>query len=131
MTKKLFVLFLILSFALASCNIKSTQKVKIYKGYYWYNFEESRFSRLCRTELWWMTESMDEVIPFILKHINNPKTQKSVLPIYLEVKAKVSSKGKWGHLGSYSREITVIEVLFFSKTNKHRYKNYCDAPTLE
>lgn len=126
MTKTLSVFLLILSVALASCNIKNKNQVKKYKGYYWYGSEQTRFSRMCRNDRWWMRKNLKEVTNLIMKNINNPDTQKSVLPIYIEVEGKLSSKGEWGHLGGSSRILEVSKVLFFSKTGKRHYKGRCE-----
>ncbi len=119
------VLVLILIPMLSGCNIKNDSQSRVYKGYYWHNFEESRFSRLCHADRWWMTGKMDKLVRFIVANMNDPRTRKSVLPVYVEVKATLSSKGKWGHLGGYTRRMDVSQVLSFSRTGKGSPERKC------
>jgi hypothetical protein len=77
----------------------------VYLGYYSFGFETSRFTPTNSDEKWWLSgtnpcsELAHEVAP-------------GFTPVlYVEVRGSLSWKGKFGHLGQYSRELTVKEVL--------------------
>jgi hypothetical protein len=77
----------------------------VYLGYYNFGFETSRFSPTNSHEQWWL--SGKDPCP-ALEH----EVERGVTPaLYIEVRATLSPTGKYGHMGQFSRELTVKEVL--------------------
>jgi hypothetical protein len=77
----------------------------VYSGYYSFGFETSRFTPTNSQEKWWLSGT--HPCPDLAHEI-----APGVTPIlYIEVRGELSGKGEHGHLGQYSRELTVKDVL--------------------
>jgi hypothetical protein len=89
----------------------------VYLGYYSFGFETNRFTPTNSHEQWWLSgmnpclELAREVTP-------------GVTPVlYVEMRGALSWKGKYGHMGQYSRELTVKEVLTCRKLRRGESPN--------
>lgn len=76
----------------------------IFSGYYAYGFEESRFSPVGSKERWWL----DKLPPCVEQA---EKASGGTPILFVEVVGKLSSVGKFGHLGKYPRELVVKQYL--------------------
>jgi hypothetical protein len=84
----------------------------VYQGRYVVGFETSWFTRCGTDERWWVPHDLDEVTRFIAqsaKQGSPPGWDNARL--FLKVRAIPSATGNFGHLGKYSRELNVLEVL--------------------
>ena len=129
---KLIPTFLIIfTLSLVACNQHSKpahskySAAKTYKGYYWIGWETVYFVELCKKEKWWVTGNTKTVDEFVRKNQEkgNHKLLKKISPIYIEIKAKLSKKGSYGHLGGFPRNIKVSKVNYFDTMGKHSYAN--------
>ncbi len=69
-----------------------------YSGYYVYGFETSLFVAKGSKEHWWLVGSAPCEEPY--------KGMDPTPILYLEIQGKLGPKGKHGHMGTYSRELT-------------------------
>jgi len=74
----------------------------VFRGRYKRDFEVSSFTPCDSSERWWVS---GEVLP-----LRAPLGEKTGT-VYAEVRGDLSSKGSYGHLGAYSRELVVREVV--------------------
>jgi hypothetical protein len=75
-----------------------------YSGYYAYGFEESLFVQIGNGERWWLTK--------LPPCAETAKASPGRTPIlYIEARGSLSTKGTFGHLGKYERELTPNEFL--------------------
>ncbi len=75
-----------------------------FSGYYAYGFEESRFSLVGSKERWWL----DKLPPCVEQ---TERVGGGTPILFVEVVGKLSSVGKFGHLGKYPRELVVKQYL--------------------
>jgi hypothetical protein len=81
-------------------------RIHTYSGHYSHGFEVSRFVLCGSHSEWWTT---GKVRPLLQELVVNERTRQP--SVYCEVRARVSGIGLHGHLGRYSREIEVVEVI--------------------
>ncbi len=84
----------------------------VYQGRYVVGFETSWFTQCGTDERWWVPDDLSEVTRFIAqspKQASPPGWDNARL--FLKVRAIPSATGNFGHLGKYSRELNVLEVL--------------------
>jgi hypothetical protein len=83
----------------------------VYLGYYTYGYEVSSFVPVGSRETWWLsgvTPCQEE----LLREQRQSAAGLHANPtIYVEVRGALTSKGKYGHLGNYSRELEVQQAL--------------------
>ena len=72
----------------------------VYAGYYLRGFEVSSFRPQGSADEWWVSWVNPEAMPH--QQIG-----------YIAVRGSVTNVGRHGHLGGYSRELTVAEVIEF------------------
>ena len=77
-----------------------------YSGLYTYDFEVSSFEPDGKEEEWWVTFDSAEYDSKFKPHISLGDYR-----YHLVVKGKISSRGLHGHLGKYTREIYVEEII--------------------
>jgi hypothetical protein len=81
----------------------------VYAGYYTHGYEVSEFVPSGTKEKWWLAGALP-CIPQYTK--DNVATAPKENPVrYIAVRGTLSAKGEHGHLGAYSRELTVQQVL--------------------
>lgn len=82
---------------------------RVYEGHLSVGFETSAFLPCdpdYKDERWWASGLPPE------GHARYRElTTKMYEPVYLKVRAVRSRKGSYGHLGSYQRELTILELL--------------------
>jgi hypothetical protein len=91
--------------ALAACaTIPAAEPALRVAGHYRYGFEIESFKPCGNSEEWWVARA-DELrarardVPTGSEHV------------YAVIRARVSPDGMYGHLGAYSRLVSVVEVL--------------------
>jgi hypothetical protein len=77
----------------------------IYRGRYTKQFEVSSFQPCGTSEQWWVTGRVEPLIA----RLTSGGFVGGVA--YVELRGRVSSRGRHGHLGGYPREFTVERVL--------------------
>ena len=87
---------------------------ELIKGMYVSSFERSDFRPCGVDEHWWLSgDAYSEIEKFILKH-KLRKTEDDWYPnspVYIEVHGTMSESGKWGHLGTYQRELSATKLV--------------------
>ncbi len=95
------------------------QGTVLWKGIYVTNFENSIFVP-CRpfewrlsdkrspNEIWWAEGNLDEIFA-VTNNLND------FTPVYIEFMGEVSSKGRFGYRESFSRKITIVDILKVQK----------------
>jgi hypothetical protein len=74
------------------------------EGHYRYGFEVEAFRPCGTAEEWWVMRS-DQLRARV------PEAERGSGEVYARVRARVGPEGEYGHLGAYSRMITIIDVL--------------------
>jgi len=77
----------------------------VYRGRYIKQFEVSSFQPCGSSEKWWVTGRVE---PLIARLTSGGFVGGGA---YVELRGRVSSRGRYGHLGAYSREFAVEQVL--------------------
>jgi hypothetical protein len=78
----------------------------LFRGHYTHNFEVQRFQPCSSSERWWVS---GDVRP-LLAPLREGSGWRSGT-VYVEVRGDLSGIGQYGHLGAYSRELVVHEVV--------------------
>ena len=73
-----------------------------YHGHYTYGFEVSSFMPCGSSERWWVSAETRGLRTQLGERAGT---------VYAEVRGEISKRGSYGHLGAYSRELTVLEVV--------------------
>lgn len=100
--RKLIVLALGVSLAACSDGMHG-----VFAGIYISSFEASSFVRCGSRESWWLTDESHT----LFRQLPQPEPPDYTTSAFIRVRAQVSSRGEYGHLGGSPREITVLEVL--------------------
>jgi len=79
----------------------------VFEGTYVVWFEVSRFTPKDTHEAWWLSGK----VPCLDKFTKVGDEDSEPLYLHLEVRGTLSPEGHYGHLGGYSRELEVTEVL--------------------
>ena len=77
-----------------------------YSGYYKVGFEQSSFKPFNVDEEWWL--------------IDKTKSLRAKGSGHIKVRGFVSDKGPHGHMGTYVRTITVIDILAYDTINSSK-----------
>ena len=112
MRRSISVAFIVLLAAAASgCDLVGDifSEEKVYRGRVAFGFEASDFSPCGSDALWWITGS-DETYTELYDSYRALGVD-WYQHAYAEVRGSRSGKGEYGHLGIYSRELEVEEVL--------------------
>ncbi len=100
-----------ISVLLLSCSsAKNSSEIQLYRGEYRSGFELSAFVPENGKERWWLSFAGD---------VDRSKLNTTVATerrfdsnnYKLLIKGKLSEKGHYGHMGAYTREITVTEII--------------------
>ena len=78
----------------------------VYRGRYTKRFEVSAFQPCGSSEQWWVTGRVERLIAAL----TSPEGFVGGTA-YVELRGRVSSHGRYGHLGGYRREFVVDRVL--------------------
>jgi hypothetical protein len=78
----------------------------IYRGIYEKGFEVSSFEPCGSSERWWVTGRVQQLIAAVTSHRGLVGGT-----VYVELRGRVGSRGRHGHLGGYPREFIVDRVL--------------------
>ncbi|HEV2129662.1 MAG TPA: hypothetical protein VGR27_01080 [Longimicrobiaceae bacterium] len=106
MNKVLFPLLLLLT----GCASVTSGRPELFRGFYEHGFEVESF-RLCGSqERWWVVRGYE------LNRRYRELTQAQYERVYAEVRGYAGPAGRYGHLGAYARELTVVEVLEVRRT---------------
>jgi hypothetical protein len=76
-----------------------------FTGYYSQGFEVDAFRPCDSDERWWVTEGAD------LRTRYAALSPEPYEEVFVEVRGHAGPPGKYGHLGAYSRELAVDEVV--------------------
>jgi hypothetical protein len=98
------VSFLLLVPLAACASTRGPEDIERLAGHYRYGFEVESFRPCGSSEDWWVTVS-DRLRERIREIGDAPG------PVYAVLRARVSPQGEYGHLGSYDRQISIVEVL--------------------
>jgi hypothetical protein len=75
-------------------------KTNLFRGYYTWAFEISRFTPCGSSEEWWLSGDLSGL----------PDNRVPGAPLYIEVRGDLSPEGQYGHLGAYKRQLEVREI---------------------
>ena len=78
----------------------------VYRGIYEKRFEVSSFQPCGSSEHWWVAGRVEPLVAAV-----TPSHGFIGGTLYVELRGRVSSRGRHGHLGGYPREFTVDRVL--------------------
>lgn len=84
-------------------------KQDLFEGFPGFGFETSAFTPCGVKEHWWVTSANDEVGEELTRAYDAASTQNR--PVYARLRGKITPKGSYGHLGMYTREFTVSEIV--------------------
>ena len=76
-----------------------------YMGFYAQGFEVDGFRPCGSDESWWVTEGAE------LRTRYRELTTRQYEEVYVELRGQVGPRGRYGHLGAYTRELSVDEVI--------------------
>jgi hypothetical protein len=84
----------------------------VYQGRFVVGHETSWFTPCGTDERWWVPRDLEEVTRFIAQspRVAGPHGWDNAR-VFLKARAIPSATGTYGHLGKYSRELDVLEVL--------------------
>ena len=86
------------------CTAPSTPPAR-YAGYYAMGFEEDAFYPCEQSEGWWVTEAPE------LRRRYSQLASEPYQRLYAVVRGKLSAPGHYGHLGRYTHELAIGEVI--------------------
>lgn len=90
---------------LASCaSIPPAEPPRQVAGHYRFGFEIEAFQPCGNSEEWWVARA-DELRARVRTLPVEPER------VYAVVRAHVSPEGMYGHLGAYSRQMSIVEVV--------------------
>jgi len=96
--------------ALAACTFRTSNVPEpsngVYRGRYVKRFEVSSFQPCGSSKQWWVVGRVDPLIAAVTSaggFVGGTA--------YVELRGRVTPRGRYGHLGGYSREFTVERVL--------------------
>jgi len=93
-------------------NILIAGEEKIYEGTYSRGFEYSGFQVTDSDEVWWLSGKTEELYKLIHhKHKTNKSPSRILGQAQVKLKGKLRTKGHYGHMGRYSKELIVTEVI--------------------
>lgn len=108
-------LLLLAPLLISSCWAESPE-TDAFRGYYAYGFEESLFMQIGKQDRWWLSS---------LPPCAEPPTSGGSTPIlYIELKGRLSSKGNYGHLGKYVRELAPEKFIVCRKLQPDEPPNF-------
>jgi hypothetical protein len=93
-------------------------------GYYTYGYEVSNFVPVGTRETWWLSGVAPCPDELLRQERNSVQGSHANPTIYVEVRGALTSQGKYGHLGNYSRELQVHQALACRKLwpdEKHEF----------
>lgn len=93
----------------ASTPVPTTQG-EIYQGLHTVRFEESSLAPCHSDDRWWMSGGVVEIWKFVDTH-PEIKTGAIGFDVFVRVRGKLSPQGRYGHMGAYSRQLEVQQVL--------------------
>ena len=82
----------------------------LFERLYSYGFETSAFTPCGVKEHWWVGPANDEVGQELMRAYN-ATTSTQNRGVYARLRGKITPKGSYGHLGFYTREFTVSEIV--------------------
>lgn len=104
---KLLSLLLLLA---TGCASAAGERLELFRGFYAPGFEVESF-RLCGSaEQWWVVRG-DE-----LNRRYRELTDAQYQQVYAEIRGHAGPAGRYGHMGAYTRELMVVEVLEVRRT---------------
>lgn len=94
----------------------SVDTVQVLEGYYASGFEQSRFTpcaSVYNQESWWLSADSAswEQLHDSTHRVGKQERAHTGFRAFVRVRATITSKGQYGHLGGYDRKIYVHEVL--------------------
>lgn len=110
--RRMGLAILVLSLAACSYTNEEEETRVLYSGHFSYGFETSSFVPCEGGEQWWVSGGA-AYSQFISDYSNAvAKDYKyKYEPAYAEVIGTITSKGSYGHLGAYDRELQVNQVV--------------------
>ncbi|MBA2245852.1 MAG: hypothetical protein H0W11_12915 [Gemmatimonadetes bacterium] len=101
---------LLLLLILTGCASAAGGRPELFRGFYEHGFEVESF-RLCESdERWWIVRADG------LNRRYRELTGAQYERVYAEIRGHAGPAGRYGHLGAYTRELTVVEVLDVRRT---------------
>jgi hypothetical protein len=102
----IWMTFGLLLFGLVACS-GGAAEADVYEGHFIFGFETSSFEPCGQEEAWWVVgESLTE-----LTQAYSDISPESYNPVFVRLRGEISKSGQYGHLGAYTREFQVLEVL--------------------
>lgn len=92
------------SLLLTACATATDPGVERYEGFYTWGFEVNGFEPCGSTESWWVTEGD---LHTRYGQVSTGEYQ----PVFVRLEGEVGPEGRYGHMGAYTREIAVREVV--------------------
>lgn len=81
---------------------------RTHTGTYSWGFEVSEFRKCNASDKWWVTGSAGEELVAKYRSLRNDTMYQQ---IYVRLRGTVSETGQYGHLGAYTNEFEVTEVI--------------------
>lgn len=83
----------------------------VFTGAYAWGFEASDFRECDATEKWWVSTKSTEVSEELINTYLGITGGEWYREVHVKVRGRRSVRGQYGHLGVYTRELTVESVL--------------------
>jgi hypothetical protein len=84
----------------------------VFRGEYTIGFETSSFKPCGVDERWWVRGNAEALVAAAMPAgIEPQKLRYYQGSVYADVRARVSRRGRYGHLGFYDREMNVVKVI--------------------
>ncbi len=93
--------------SLAACG--GPPQPELHQGFFGYGFETSSFRPCNANEAWWV-QGEGDIMQGLLAQYDAVAPQ-PYGEVYVELRGTLSEPGTYGHLGAYTREFTVTEVV--------------------
>lgn len=98
-------LVLSMLFLSACATSRATGPLEEFRGYYEHGFEVESFRRCGSAEAWWVVQ------PDELFRRSREFTTAQYQPVFAVVRGYTGPEGRYGHMGVYTRQLTVVEVV--------------------
>ncbi len=102
---KLFFTILIIIFGNVAQSKSDDQSFKTYEGTYYHGFEQSYFILDNGKEKWWLIDQSWN----LNRRLQTTENRK----VKIKFRGTLSKPGKFGHMGMYTRQVLVKELISF------------------
>lgn len=93
----------------------------LYRGYVYFGLEMRLFRPCGRGEVWWIDEHYPVELEILYRRMTSSHNPLSVEPppMYVELRGAISPLGRFGHMGTSDRVLSVNEVAFADRVYRH------------